>query len=123
MDEADELCDRVAFMNRGRVEALDTPQVLKKGMPQEQVLELKCLGDLNKEHFAQIKEFVSLNISKRDGYIYVRMNTANPEILLSKLVEAIRDKAKILSVNVTTPTLEDVFVYLTGASLKESQDE
>jgi ABC-2 type transport system ATP-binding protein len=123
MDEADELCDRVAFMNRGRVEALDTPEKLKKAMPQEQVLELKCLGDLNKEDFVQLKESVSLNISKQDGYHYLRVNTDNPEVLLSKLVDMIRDRAKILSVQVTSPTLEDVFVYLTGTSLKESQDE
>ncbi|MEO0136958.1 MAG: ABC transporter ATP-binding protein [candidate division WOR-3 bacterium] len=123
MDEADELCDRVAFMNRGRINALDTPTALKKAMPQEQVLELKCLGDLNKEDFVQIKEAVSLNVSKQDGYHYVRVNTDNPELLLSKLVDMIRDKAKVLSVNVTSPTLEDVFVYLTGASLKENQDE
>ncbi len=123
MDEADELCDRVAFMNRGRIDALDSPSALKKAMPQEQILELKCLGDLYKENFAQVKESVSLNISKQDGYYYVRMNTDNPELLLSKLVELIRDRAKILSVQVTSPTLEDVFVYLTGASLKESQDE
>ncbi len=123
MDEADELCDRVAFMNRGRIEALDRPFALKKAMPQEQILELKCLGDLDKEDFVQIKELASLNIVKGDGYHYVRVNTDNPEGLLSKLVELIRDRAKILSVQVTEPTLEDVFVYLTGASLKESQDE
>ncbi len=123
MDEADELCDRVAFMNRGRVEALDTPEKLKKAMPQEQILEVKCLGDLKKEDFVQLKESMSLNISKQDGYHYLRVNTDNPEVLLSKLVDMIRDKAKILSVQVTSPTLEDVFVYLTGASLKESQDE
>lgn len=123
MDEADELCDRVAFMNRGRIEALDTPTALKKGMPQEQVLELKCLGDLNKNSFAELKEASGINILKKDGYVYIRINTGNPESLLSRLVDTIRDRAKVLSVNVTSPTLEDVFVYLTGASLKDNQDE
>ncbi len=123
MDEADELCDRVAFMNRGKIKALDTPTALKKGMPQEQVLELKCLGDLNKNSFAELLEASGLNILKKDGYVYIRINTGNPESLLSRLVDAIRDKAKVLSVNVTSPTLEDVFVYLTGASLKDTQDE
>jgi len=123
MDEADELCDRVAFMNRGRIEALDTPVALKKGMPREQILELKCLGELDIEHFVQMKEAASLNLSKKDGFIFIRMSTENPEMLLSRLVETIRDKAKILSVNVTSPTLEDVFVYLTGASLKDAQNE
>lgn len=122
MDEADELCDRVAFMNRGKIEAIDTPGALKKGMPQEQILELKCLGELDKSIFTTIKEAEGLNFVKKDGYVYIRINTGNPESLLSRLVDTIRDKAKILSVNVTSPTLEDVFVYLTGATLKDNQD-
>ncbi|MGQ9664108.1 MAG: ABC transporter ATP-binding protein [bacterium] len=122
MDEADELCDRVAFMNRGKIEALDTPTALKKGMPREQILELKCLGELDKSIFTTIKEAEGLNVVKKDGYVYIRINTGNPESLLSRLVDTIRDKAKILSVNVTSPTLEDVFVYLTGVTLKDNQD-
>lgn len=121
MDEADELCHRVAFMNKGKIEALDTPDALKRSMPQEQVMELKCIGDLYKENFAGIKESGSLNLSKRDGYVFVRISTENPEAILSRLVEVISDRAKILSINVTSPTLEDVFVYLTGASLKDDQ--
>jgi len=123
MDEADELCDRVAFMNKGKIEALDAPSALKKSMPEEQVLEVKCLGDFEKEIFSNIQESLSLHLTKRDGFIYVRMNTDNPETLLSRVVDAVRDKAKILSVDVTSPTLEDVFVYLTGASLKDTQNE
>ena len=119
MEEADELCDRVAFMNRGKIMALDTPTALKKSMPQEQVLEVKCLGDFDKELFNEVSESANLNLSKRDGFIYVRMNTANPETLLSRVIDLVRDKAKVLSVFVTSPTLEDVFVSLTGASLKD----
>ncbi len=123
MDEADELCDRVAFMNNGKIEALETPEVFKKSMDQEQVLEVKCLGDFDQSLFADIKESASLNLTKQSGFIYVRMSTENPETLLSRVVDLVRDKAKILSVAVTTPTLEDVFVYLTGASLKDTQNE
>lgn len=119
MEEADELCDRVAFMNRGKIMALDTPTALKESMPREQVLEVKCLGDFDKELFSAMRESASLNLSKRDGFIYVRMSTDNPETLLSRVVDLVRDKAKVLSVLVTSPTLEDVFVYLTGASLKD----
>lgn len=92
-------------------------------MPQEQVLEVKCLGDFDQSLFADIKESASLNLTKQSGFIYVRMSTENPETLLSRVVDLVRDKAKILSVAVTTPTLEDVFVYLTGASLKDTQNE
>lgn len=123
MEEADELCQRVAFMNHGKFEAIDTPQKLKKSMPQDQVLEVKCLGDFDKDLFSDMKESASLHLTKQNGFNYVRMNTDNPEILLSRLVDTISDKAKVLSVAVTSPTLEDVFVYLTGASLKDTTNE
>jgi ABC-2 type transport system ATP-binding protein len=120
MDEADELCDRIAFMNRGKIEALDTPHQLKQSMPQKQVLEIKCQGIIEKETFVNIEEVAGMNISHSDGYAYFRISTDNPEQLLSTVLGKISDKAKIFSVRVTAPTLEDVFVHLTGASLKDS---
>lgn len=119
MMEADELCERVAFMNRGKIRALDTPASFKKIMPEDQILEVKCLGELDKSLFIQLKESASLHLKKQDGFSYIRMNTDNPETLLSDVVDLVRDKAKVLSVLVTSPTLEDVFVHLTGASLDE----
>jgi len=119
MDEADELCDRIAFMNRGKIEALDTPDRLKQSMPQKQTLEIKCQGTLEKETFSDVREAASINISHEDGFVYLRMNTDNPEVILSSIIELIREKAQIFSVRVTVPTLEDVFVHLTGASLKD----
>ena len=118
MEEADDLCDRVAFMYGGKIKALDTPALLKKSMPQEQVLEVKCLGDFERVVFDKMEELAGLHLSKKDGFTYVRMNTENPEDILSQIVDLLQNKAKILSVIVTSPTLEDVFVHLTGASLK-----
>jgi len=123
MDEADELCERVAFMNQGKIKTIDTPIQLKKSMSQDHILEIKCLGTLDKELYITLKEPISLNLIAEDGITYLRINTDNPEEILSRVVDMTREKAKILSVNVTAPTLEDVFVHLTGASLKESQGE
>ncbi|UCF70051.1 MAG: ABC transporter ATP-binding protein [candidate division WOR-3 bacterium] len=119
MDEADELCERIAFMNRGKIEAMDTPVRLKQSMPQKQVLEIKCQGALDKGIFDGVREAASINVSHDDGLVYVRVNTDNPEVILSNIIELVREKAKIVSVRVTVPTLEDVFVHLTGASLKD----
>jgi len=119
MDEADELCERIAFMNRGRIEALDVPHRLKQSMPQKQVLEIKCQGVIDKESISGIKEVIGINISHGDGFTYVRVNTDDPESILSSVIESVRQQAQIYSVRVTVPTLEDVFVHLTGASLKD----
>lgn len=119
MDEADLLCDRVAFMYNGRIKAIDTPERLKKSMPQEQVLEVKCLGELNSDLFSTIAPDGRIHLSKQEGLTFLRVNTEQPEDYLSRIVDIVRDHAKVLSVVVTSPTLEDVFVHLTGASLKD----
>lgn len=119
MEEADDLCNRVAFMYSGKIKALDTPASLKKSMPCEQILEVKCLGDFERDIFGEMEELAGLQVSKKDGFAYVRMNTENPESILSQIIGLLQNKAKILSVLVTSPTLEDVFVQLTGASLKD----
>ncbi|UCD06429.1 MAG: ABC transporter ATP-binding protein [candidate division WOR-3 bacterium] len=120
MDEADELCERIAFMNRGKIEALDTPDRLKQSMPQKQVLEIKCQGTIEKDMFETIDGAAGINISHGEGFVFLRWNTDNPELILGNIIELVREKAKIYSVRVTTPTLEDVFVHLTGASLKDA---
>jgi len=119
MDEADELCERIAFMNRGKIEALDTPDRLKQSMPQKQVLEIKCQGTIGKEMFDNIEGAAGITISQADGFVFLRWNTDNPEMILGNIIELVRERAKIFSVRVTVPTLEDVFVHLTGASLKD----
>jgi ABC-2 type transport system ATP-binding protein len=120
MDEADELCDRIAFMNRGKIEAMDIPSRLKQSMPQKQVLEIKGQGTMLQETFKGLKGVSSVNISYDGGFVYLRMSTDDPETLLGDVLALIGKSAKILAVRVTVPTLEDVFVHLTGASLKDS---
>jgi ABC-2 type transport system ATP-binding protein len=123
MDEADLLCDRIAFMNRGIIEAVDTPSGLKRRLSTEQVVEVKCLGTLEHDLFSSVSEKATLSLDNKDGLAFVRMSSGNPEQLLSMIIELIQDRAKVLSVSVSSPTLEDVFVYLTGVQLKEDQSE
>lgn len=119
MDEADMLCDRVAFMYDGKIKAIDTPARLKESMPQEKVLEVKCSGELHEGLFRDIASNGRIHLSKEEGLTFVRMHTDQPEDFLSSIVDIVREHARVLSVMVTAPTLEDVFVHLTGASLKD----
>ena len=119
MDEADELCNRIAFMNRGKIEAMDVPSRLKQSMPQKQVLEIKGQGTMLQETFSGLNGVASVNISYDSGFVFLRMSTDDPETLLADVLALIGKSAKIMSVRVTVPTLEDVFVHLTGASLKD----
>ena len=117
MDEADQLCDRIAIMNKGKIVAVDTPENLKKSIPHDEVLEVKCLGHADFEGIGQ-----RVYSQSEDGVQVHRIHSENVEEIMSEVIKA-ADSAKILSMNVTKPTLEDVFIHLTGARLTGESDE
>ena len=117
MDEADQLCDRIAIMNEGQIVAVDTPETLKKGIPHDEVLEVTCLGTADFEGIGQ-----RVYSRSENGTMVYRIHAENVEEIMSQVIKA-ADSAKILSMNVTKPTLEDVFIHLTGAKLTGESDE
>lgn len=117
MEEADELCDRVAFMSNGKIVQIGTSEVLKKILKKDNILELKFLGDIEVNELSDLKGISNFNLSKKDGLTYLRINTENPEEILNSVIDKVKRNAKILSIEFSEPTLEDVFVYLTGQNL------
>jgi ABC-2 type transport system ATP-binding protein len=117
MDEADQLCDRIAIMNDGKIVAVDTPQNLKKSISHDEVLEVKCLGHADFEGIGQ-----RVYAQSENGIQVYRIHAGNVEEIMSDVIKA-ADSAKILSMNVTKPTLEDVFIHLTGSRLIGEPDE
>jgi ABC-2 type transport system ATP-binding protein len=111
MDEADQLCDRIAIMNEGKIVVVDTPEALKKKIPHDEVLEVKCLGHAD---FSGIGQRVYADSA--DGVTIYRIHAENVEDIMTEVIQAAQS-ARILSMNVTKPTLEDVFIHLTGARL------
>jgi ABC-2 type transport system ATP-binding protein len=111
MDEADQLCDRIAIMNEGKIMTVDTPEALKRKIPHDEVLEVKCLGHAD---FSGIGQRVYADSA--DGVTIYRIHAENVEDIMSEVIEA-SHSARILSMNVSKPTLEDVFIQLTGARL------
>lgn len=111
MDEADQLCDRVAIMSEGKILTVDTPEALKRKIPHDEVLEVKCLGHAD---FSGIGQRVYADSA--DGVTIYRIHSENVEDIMTEVIQAAQS-ARILSMNVTKPTLEDVFIHLTGARL------
>jgi ABC-2 type transport system ATP-binding protein len=117
MDEADQLCDRIAIMNKGKIVSVDTPENLKKSIPHDEVLDVKCLGHADFEGIGQ-----RVYSHSEDGMNIYRIHAENVEEILSDVIKA-ADSTRILSMNVTKPTLEDVFIHLTGATLTGEENE
>ena len=114
MEEADMLCKRIAIMDKGKIIALDTPDNLKS-MIGGDVIKLKLKKEDSNIEYLRGLPFVR-KIDLVDGYLILGVDDAKrniPEIL--KHVEA-------ESVEASSPTLNDVFLKLTGRSIKEQAE-
>lgn len=123
MVEADELCDRVAIINRGRVLACDTPTRLKHELQQEAIfnLDVSPLNGLNTRAFEQLPGVRKVVHEPQDGHAKLECILAE-EAVLATVVNALTEHdVRILSLNKREPTLEDVFVTLVGRSMAEEE--
>jgi ABC-2 type transport system ATP-binding protein len=118
MEEADQLCDRVAIMDHGHILALDTPEALKDGIDADTIVSLHATGDLTKLERALTRRRVVTEVVRLDGELRVHVKgaaSALPAVL--ETVEKTGSRLTDLSVN--EPTLETVFINLTGKELRD----
>ncbi|HEX4089105.1 MAG TPA: ATP-binding cassette domain-containing protein [Trebonia sp.] len=119
MEEADQLCDRVAIMDHGRVLALDTPETLKRSIGVDTIVSVRTTGDLDKlgELLAHDVEGVT-RTRAADGRL--ELHVAGTERLVPRIVLAAEHGGfDLLDVSVAEPSLETVFINLTGRELRE----
>ncbi len=117
MEEADYLCNRVAIMDRGRIIAMDSPDELKRRLGDLSVIELKVVAR-SESLLDALKQYSEEEPMVEDDVI--RLYTRDPDPILPRVVESVLDSgSRVLSVNITEPTLEDVFIKLTGRRLRE----
>ncbi|MFQ6050958.1 MAG: ABC transporter ATP-binding protein [Candidatus Hydrothermarchaeota archaeon] len=109
MDEADLLCDRVAIMDHGKIIALDTPRELK-GLLKGDIIEIE--SDIIDIDLIKSLEGVSEIIETKPAKIIV-------EDADSVLPDIIKNVPNIKSIRVEKPTLQDVFLKLTGRELRD----
>lgn len=121
MAEADELCDRVAIIDKGRVLVCDSPQNLKKSLAGEAVFYIEIPLSVNgMEKFGQIpgvKQFAYEHKSHL-GRTELKF-ILEEESAISNVTESLSGNgSKIISLSKMEPSLEDVFVALVGRGLK-----
>ncbi|MFO7638311.1 MAG: ABC transporter ATP-binding protein [bacterium] len=119
MDEADELCDRIAFINRGRIVNVKTPAQYKRDIPHKDILEVRCQGQPDITGLRELAGVEQVAADSADGVTTVRVVAPDVEQVLAEVVELLRPQSRLLGVDVKQPTLEDVFLHETGVSLGE----
>ncbi len=122
MEEADQLCDRIAIIDHGKVIALDTPAALKDRLDMEKLL-IAELGDWQDEWGRQLVDNGATHFSAlfdqatRHYQLTVHLNgRLSPGQAMAMLVAG---GAAVMQFALKTPSLEDVFISLTGKSLRE----
>jgi ABC-2 type transport system ATP-binding protein len=121
MVEADELCDRVAIINQGRVLACDTPTHLKHQLQKEAIFRLQVspLNGLGIEVFQRLPGVNKVTHSPQDGSALLQFILAEEQVLASVVSTLTAHNIRILNLQKSEPTLEDVFVHLVGQSMEE----
>jgi ABC-2 type transport system ATP-binding protein len=118
MEEADQLCHRVAIMDHGRILALDTPAGLKDSLDAGAEIKISARGDVDVLAAALKRLSGAREVTRVDDT--VRVTLAKRERALPRVIAA-AEKAgfPITDISVDEPTLESVFVQLTGRDLRE----
>jgi len=123
MVEADELCDRVAIINKGRVLACDTPSALKQRLQKDVRFEIETspLNGLTPLILQEQAEVRNVALAEIEGG--ARLDIAMvEESALARVINLFTQKnIKIMKINKREPTLEDVFVDLVGRSMAEEE--
>jgi ABC-2 type transport system ATP-binding protein len=122
LDEADNLCDRVAIIDHGEIVAVDTIDTLKRQIGAESIIVSFGLpADAEKaKHLLGSQPFVSENYQK-DSKVYLFVQDGGavlPEVL--RILD--KESIKIQTIGISKPSLDDVFLKKTGRSLRETGD-
>jgi ABC-2 type transport system ATP-binding protein len=119
MEEADQLCDRVAIMDHGRVLALDTPAALKRSIGADTIVTVRTTGDPDR-----LGELLSAEVAgvarTRAADDRLELHVQGGDRLVPRIVHAAEQGGfDLLDVSIAEPSLETVFIHLTGRELRE----
>jgi len=119
MEEADELCGRVAIMDHGKILALDTPAALKQGVGADTIVTVKARGD--QERLADVLQRDVSGVTRtRQTEAGLELHVRGADRLLARVVAAAEGGGfEVADLSVAEPSLETVFISLTGKELRE----
>ncbi|HEY3476514.1 MAG TPA: ABC transporter ATP-binding protein [Anaerolineales bacterium] len=125
MVEAEELCDRVAIINKGHVLACDTPANLKRNLQRDAIFEIETspLNGLSNSMLVDQPEVRKAAVSEIEGGAKLEL-TLKEESALASVINLITQKnVKILRLSKREPTLEDVFMELVGQRMEDVEKQ
>ncbi len=118
MEEVEAVCSRVVIMDHGRVIASGTQSDLKALVADEEVIDVE-LERMSPEIVDSVSSVAGVKTCTSDGN-HLRITVERQGVRLGRIVEKAADaRAEVLSAHVERPTLESVFLSLTGRTLRD----
>jgi len=119
MEEADRLSSRVAIMDKGKLLVMDKPEAVKNSIGSGDNVEFSTVDEVVDEVLETIRGFEDVSEAGRLGRI-LKVSSHKGAAIIPRIVHALDDGGcTITDVSVKAATLEDVFIHLTGRSLRE----
>jgi ABC-2 type transport system ATP-binding protein len=113
MYEADELCDRIAVINKGKIVALDTPKGLKSLVKDLCIIEVEGFGitDKDTEMLRSLPGVKAVSASMNEDKQVLRVQVTEASEMLTPVANKLGE-GKVIGVRVKEPTLEDAYLWL-----------
>jgi len=119
MDEAEQLCDRIAIVDAGKIIALDTPVGLKSMVPGSDRIDLVVEKDPD-AIATMLRPMPYLREVSRDGGNRLQLSANDGAHAIPKILEAVDEAGdRVTSITVQKLSLEDVFIHFTGRTLRD----
>jgi ABC-2 type transport system ATP-binding protein len=124
MAEADELCDRLAIIDHGKVLACDTPANLKRRVQRYPIFELSLAPSANGwADLAKLPGVHQSTTSTTPTTVDVKVSLEEEPVIGSVVQKLVTSGGRILTLKKVEPTLEDVFIELVGHGLGDAEGE
>ena len=125
MVEAEELCDRVAIINKGRVLACDTPANLKHNLQRDAIFEIETspLNGLTPQTLESQPEVRKAALTQIEGGAKLELILQEESALASVINILTQKEVKVRRLSKREPTLEDVFMDLVGQKMEDVEKE
>ena len=120
MEEADKLCDRVGIIDYGKIQIIDTPEIMKNAMGND-IISFSLINGITKQDdlLDRIKQIKFVNqVSNKHGVISIKSSQCSD--VIPKIFQTTSEmNIEIDSLSLNKPTLDDVFISYTGHNLRD----
>lgn len=119
MEEADQLCDRIGIIDHGKIQIIDSPTNMKSAMGNE-VISLTFENRNANDFLSQLRQINFIKKINEDNN-KLTIFTSNGTEVIPKIFQISSNlQIKIISISLTQPTLDDVFISYTGREIRDT---